>query len=67
MSMVMVRLRRFHTCTFYICIEKGDLKGFHFNQSHLESMGRSLCEVLLEIADPNQSRLVEIVRHLVET
>ncbi|CAM9264129.1 unnamed protein product [Ascophyllum nodosum] len=47
--------------------DQGDLKGFHFNQSHLESMGRSLCEVLLEIADPNQSRLVEIVRHLVET
>lgn len=50
---------RYHTA-------KGKFEGIHFNQGHLESMGHSLCEVLLELVDPDQSKVEQIVRDLTD-
>ncbi|CAN0147768.1 unnamed protein product, partial [Hapterophycus canaliculatus] len=32
--------------------DQGELQGLHFHQGHYESMGHSLCEVLLDLVDP---------------
>lgn len=35
---------------------KGTYKGLHFSQSNFEGMGHSLCEVLLDLVDSEQTR-----------
>lgn len=45
---------------------QGECGGIHFNQGHYESMGHSLCEAMVDLVDPDQSKVESIVRHLVE-
>ncbi|CAN0227561.1 unnamed protein product [Pylaiella littoralis] len=44
--------------------DQGEFQGIHFHQGHYESMGHSLCEVLLHLVDPDQTKVEGIVRTL---
>ncbi|CAM9240832.1 unnamed protein product [Chrysoparadoxa australica] len=46
--------------------DQGELKGVHFNTSHYESMGRTLCEVLKNLCDPTQSKMDKIHANLLK-
>ncbi|CAM9810251.1 unnamed protein product, partial [Sphacelaria rigidula] len=46
--------------------DQGIYKGLHFNQGHFESMGRSLCEILLDLVDPDQGIVDDILCALKE-
>lgn len=43
---------------------QGEFQGIHFHQGHYEAMGHSLCEVLLHLVDPDQTKVEGIVRKL---
>ncbi|CAB1120211.1 unnamed protein product [Ectocarpus sp. CCAP 1310/34] len=42
--------------------DQGEFQGIHFHQGHYEAMGHSLCEVLLDLVDTDQSKVEGIVR-----
>lgn len=46
-----------------VCTQ-GEFKGIHFHQGHYEAMGHSLCEVLLHLVDPDQTKVEDIVQKL---
>ncbi|CAM9979067.1 unnamed protein product, partial [Choristocarpus tenellus] len=37
--------------------DQGQFEGLHFNTGHFESMGHSLCEVILDLCDPEQTKI----------
>lgn len=47
-----------------ILVAQGEYHGVHFHQGHYEAMGHSLCEVLLDLVDTDQSKVEGIVQKL---
>ena len=45
-------------------VAQGEYQGVHFHQGHYEAMGHSLCEVLLDLVDTDQSKVEGIVQKL---
>ncbi|CAM9194930.1 unnamed protein product [Ectocarpus fasciculatus] len=42
--------------------DQGEFQGIHFHQGHYEAMGHSLCEILLDLVDTDQTKVEGIVR-----
>lgn len=53
-------------CGFVVVVAQGEFQGIHFHQGHYEEMGHSLCEVLLHLVDPDQTKVEDIVQKLKE-
>lgn len=47
-------------------VGQGTYQGLHFNQGHFESMGHALCEILIDLVDPTQTKVEQIAREFRE-
>lgn len=52
------------SCGVAVARAQGEFEGVHFHQGHYEAMGHSLCQVLLDLVDTDQSKVEGIVQNL---